>query len=65
MISGQIPRNRAAGADREAGGVEVVGSSIFLRRVDHGHAGADRGRTAANRDIACERGGKICDGSSG
>ena len=65
MIGGQIPRNRAAGANREAGGIEVVGGSIFLRRVDHGHAGAYRCRSGADSEVANQRGGKIGDSSSG
>ena len=42
-----------------------MSGSIFLRRVDHGHTGADRCRAAADCDIASERGGKISDGSGG
>ena len=56
LINGQIPRDRSA-CDGKAGGVEVVGGGVFLRRVDHGHTGSDRCRTGADCKITGKRGG--------
>lgn len=55
LVCRQIPRDCPAG-DGEAGGIEIVGGSIFLRRVDHGHTGAYGGRASADGHIACKRG---------
>ena len=60
LILGQIPRNRAA-SDGQRGGIKVVGAAVFLRRVDHGHTGSNRGRAGADGKVAREGGGKVSD----
>ena len=56
LVCGQIPRDCSA-CDGQAGGIEVVGGSVFLRRVDHGNSGSDRCRTGADCKVTGKRGG--------